>query len=112
MEEINFKNNSFRINDFTTYNYLILNIKNYANISFFIKDNSWIIHQSHKMIMIPESEWDNFITNIKNEIESRWRIERNKVRYVEWDLRFDGYIEDCEVNCDGWTSMWLVYDLW
>lgn len=65
MEEINFKNNSFRINDFTTYNYLILNIKNYTNISFFIKDNSEIIHQNHKMIMISESECDNFIINIK-----------------------------------------------
>ena len=43
---------------------------------------------------------------INNENEMRWWIERNEeMRYVEWDLGFDGQIGDCEVNYDYWTNI-------
>ena len=63
LEEINFKNNSFIVNDFTENNYLFLNIKNYSNISLILQDNTGFFKSQHKIGTISSDNWDDFIIN-------------------------------------------------
>ena len=65
LEGINFKNNSFIVNDFTENNYLFLNIKNYSNISLILKDNTGFVQSKHKLGTISPNNWDDFVINFR-----------------------------------------------
>ena len=60
IEEIYIKNNSYVINDFTKNNYLLLNLQNYTNISYYTNDNSGRFYQRHKMRTITKDEWSHW----------------------------------------------------
>ena len=65
LEEINFKNNSFIVNDFAENNYLFLNIKNYSNISLILKDNTGFFQSQHKLGTITPNNLDDFVINFR-----------------------------------------------
>ena len=55
------KNNTFTINNFTRNNYLLLDIKNLTNISFYLDDNSGFLHQYHEFTTLSTNNWNDFI---------------------------------------------------
>ena len=61
IEEIYMKNNTFTINNFTRNNYLLLDIKNLTNISFYLDDNSGFLHQYHEFTTLSKNNWNDFI---------------------------------------------------
>ena len=63
IEEVYIKNNTFIIHNFTLNNYIMLNIQEYSNIYFYIKDNSGFYHEYYKMTILQKDTFENFIKN-------------------------------------------------
>jgi len=125
LEEINFKNNSFIVNDFAENNYLFLNIKNYSNISLILKDNTGFFQSQHKLGTITPNNWDDFVINFRyyiinakyKEIENGKITDINNALNDEYliislndknKIKREGYIlifsEKYEINGINWSK--------
>ena len=92
MEEINFKNNTFTINNFTQNNYLLLNIHNYLNIYLYVNDNSGFYHNYYKMITLSKDNLNNFIKDINTTKTMQFKeITNGKISFME-NIAYDEYL--------------------
>ena len=125
VEEINFKNNSFIVNDFTKNNYLFLNIKYYSNISLILKDNTGFFQSQHKIGVISPNDLNDFIVNYRyyiinskyKEITNEKIIDINNILNDEYliislndknKIKREGYVlifnENYEINGINWSK--------
>ena len=84
IKEIEFKNNTFITNNFTEHDYFIINIKNYLDVYYYIKDTSGFLLNNYYITNINEEKKNNLIKDIKymEENNNFQKIQNGKLNYI------------------------------